>query len=288
MYVRLIRTGVADGVAAGNGALAGLVAITAPCAFVAPWAAVVIGLIAGLVMLWGEGFVEKTLKADDPVGAITVHGILGFVGLLMVGVFADGTYGVSGIIAGNFNQFVIQLIGAVAIAAWALDHGLRHVLDSEEDRWACAHRDEEQTVGLDISEHGMHGLRTGSHAGTGRRLTRRLKQWYLEHRQGDAGSRRPLTLSDSASLAPLRNSALAQSATRLPAPRILPSDVIAIHHRDEVQANLLGAHRAEHSPMFVQPPKPSSSMASTIDHGPVIAFRLGPAAADSNAKSSQP
>ncbi len=134
MYVRLIRTGMADGVAAGNGALAGLVAITAPCAFVAPWAAVVIGLIAGLVMLWGEGFVEKTLKVDDPVGAITVHGILGFVGLLMVGIFADGTYGVSGLIAGNVNQFVIQLIGALANRRLGAHHGLRHVLDSQEDR----------------------------------------------------------------------------------------------------------------------------------------------------------
>jgi Amt family ammonium transporter len=154
MYARLIRTGVADGVAAGNGALAGLVAITAPCAVVAPWAAVVIGLIAGLVLLWGEGFVEKVLKADDPVGAVTVHGILGFVGLLMVGIFADGTYGVSGIIAGNPGQFVTQLIGAVALAVWALGTGflMFWILKATMGLRAS---DEEQTLGLDITEHGM-------------------------------------------------------------------------------------------------------------------------------------
>jgi Amt family ammonium transporter len=154
MYARLIRTGVADGVAAGNGALAGLVAITAPCAFVAPWAAVAIGLIAGLVMLWGEGFVEKTLKADDPVGAITVHGILGFVGLLMVGVFADGSYGVSGLIVGDFGQFVTQLIGAVAILAWALITGFAMFWILKKTMGLRA-TDEEQQIGLDISEHGM-------------------------------------------------------------------------------------------------------------------------------------
>ena len=160
IYVRLIRTGVADGVAAGNGALAGLVAITAPCAFVAPWAAVVIGLLAGLVMLWGEGFVERTLKVDDPVGAITVHGILGFFGLLMVGVFADGTYGVSGLIAGNVNQLWIQAVGAVAVAAWALIMGfvMFWILKKTVGLRAS---DEEQTVGLDISEHGMQVYEDG-------------------------------------------------------------------------------------------------------------------------------
>ncbi len=154
MYARLIRTGKADGVAAGNGALAGLVAITAPCAFVAPWAAVVIGVIAGLVMIWGEGFVENTLKADDPVGAVTVHGILGFVGLLMVGIFADGSYGVSGIIVGNFNQFVIQLIGAIAIMAWALITGFGMFWLLKKTMGLRA-TDEEQEIGLDIAEHGM-------------------------------------------------------------------------------------------------------------------------------------
>ncbi len=131
IYAGLVRTGKADGVAAVNGALAGLVAITAGCAVVPPWAAVIIGILAGFVLMWGERFIERTLKVDDPVGAVTVHGIVGFFGLLMVGVFADGTYGdVSGVIA-NFNQIVVQLIGRHPRRLGA-DHGLHHVHDHQE------------------------------------------------------------------------------------------------------------------------------------------------------------
>src|SRR5690606_10625784 len=78
MYSRLASSGKADGVAAVNGALAGLVGITAGAAVVPPWAAVIIGALAGFVLIWGEKFVERTLKIDDPVGAITVHGLCGF------------------------------------------------------------------------------------------------------------------------------------------------------------------------------------------------------------------
>ena len=99
IYAKLVQTGKADVVGGVNGALAGLVAITAPCAVVPPWAAVIIGFLAGITLMWGEKFVERTLKVDDAVGAVTVHGICGFLGVLMVGVFADGTYGVSGLIA---------------------------------------------------------------------------------------------------------------------------------------------------------------------------------------------
>jgi Amt family ammonium transporter len=76
-----------------NGMLAGLVAITAPCAFVAPWAAVTIGLIAGVLVIWSCLFVERVLKVDDPVGAVSVHGTNGAWGVLSLGLFADGTYG---------------------------------------------------------------------------------------------------------------------------------------------------------------------------------------------------
>ena len=137
-YIRLISTGKSDAVAAANGALAGLVAITAPCAVVAPWAAVVIGFTAGFILIWGEKFVERTLKIDDPVGAIAVHGINGFWGLLMVGVFADGTYAdVSGLITGNANQFVVQVVGALALAAWALGTGYDHVLHPQKSNWSA-------------------------------------------------------------------------------------------------------------------------------------------------------
>jgi Amt family ammonium transporter len=76
-----------------NGMLAGLVGITAPCAFVDPWAAMVIGLVAGVLVVEAVFFVERRLKVDDPVGAISVHGVCGIWGLLSVGIFANGAYG---------------------------------------------------------------------------------------------------------------------------------------------------------------------------------------------------
>jgi Amt family ammonium transporter len=81
--------------------LAGLVGITAPCAFVPPWAAVVIGAIAAPVMIGSVYLVERVLKVDDPVGAVSVHGAGGLWGLLAVGIFADGTFGVSGLLVGD-------------------------------------------------------------------------------------------------------------------------------------------------------------------------------------------
>ena len=77
-----------------NGLLAGLVAITAPCAFVEPWAAGVIGLIAGVLVVEAVFFVDRRLRIDDPVGAIGVHFVNGLWGVLAVGIFASGKYGV--------------------------------------------------------------------------------------------------------------------------------------------------------------------------------------------------
>lgn len=160
MYARLVSTGKADGVGAANGALAGLVGITAGCGVVPPWAALIIGVLSGFTMLWGEKFVERTLKVDDPVGAVTVHGICGFLGLIMVGVFADGTYaGVSGLIAGNPGQIVTQLIGAVALAAWALIMGFA-MFTVIKTAIGLRASDEEQELGLDITEHGMGAYET--------------------------------------------------------------------------------------------------------------------------------
>jgi Amt family ammonium transporter len=156
MYSRLASTGKSDAVGAINGSLAGLVAITAGCAVVPPWAALIIGGLAGFVLMWGEKFVERTLKVDDAVGAVTVHGICGFFGLLMVGVFADGTYaGISGLIAGNAGQLVTQLIGAVTLAAWGLVSGflmfafIKAIIGLRVS-------DEEQIEGLDLGEHGTY------------------------------------------------------------------------------------------------------------------------------------
>jgi len=110
-----------------NGMLAGLVAITAPCAFVTAPSAVLIGLIAGVLVCWAVVFVEKNLKLDDPVGAISVHGVNGAWGLIAVGLFADGTYGgglngvtgnVTGLLYGSSTQIVAQLVGIGANCVW--------------------------------------------------------------------------------------------------------------------------------------------------------------------------
>ncbi len=107
---------------AANGFLAGLVAITAPCAFVNSVSAVVIGLVAGLLLCVSVFFVERTLKIDDPVGAISVHGVNGAWGLLSLGLFADGTYGdglngiagtVRGLFYGDLSQFGAQIAGVI-------------------------------------------------------------------------------------------------------------------------------------------------------------------------------
>jgi Amt family ammonium transporter len=93
MFWIMHRTGKPDPGMMANGMLAGLVAITAPCAFVAPWAAAVIGLIAAILVIEAIFIVERRFKIDDPVGAISVHGVNGLFGVLAVGLFADGTYG---------------------------------------------------------------------------------------------------------------------------------------------------------------------------------------------------
>jgi Amt family ammonium transporter len=116
-----------------NGALAGLVAITAPCAFVTAPSAVLIGGVAGVLVCWAVFFVERNLMVDDPVGAISVHGFNGAWGILATGLLADGTYGdgwngVSGAPRGLFygdgGQFVAGCVGILAnvVAVGALTY----------------------------------------------------------------------------------------------------------------------------------------------------------------------
>ncbi|HEX9992178.1 MAG TPA: ammonium transporter [Acidimicrobiales bacterium] len=93
MFWVMRRTGRPDPGMMVNGMLAGLVAVTAPCAFVDPWAAAVIGSVAAVVVIEAIWFVERRLKVDDPVGAISVHGVGGLLGVLSVGIFANGRYG---------------------------------------------------------------------------------------------------------------------------------------------------------------------------------------------------
>lgn len=118
-----IRYGKPDPTWLANGMLAGLVAITAPCAYVGAPAAVLIGATAGVLVIVSASFVENTLKIDDPVGATSVHGVCGIWGVLCVGLFANGSYGdgmngipgkVTGLFAGDPSQLLAQCIGVLA------------------------------------------------------------------------------------------------------------------------------------------------------------------------------
>lgn len=117
MLYMMKSTGKPDTSMSCNGVLAGLVAITAPCAYVPAWAAVIIGAIAGVLVCASVWFVENVLKLDDPVGAISVHGVNGMWGVLAVGLFADGTYGgVKGLfLNGDWSQLGAQVVGILAL-----------------------------------------------------------------------------------------------------------------------------------------------------------------------------
>jgi Amt family ammonium transporter len=168
LYVK-IKFGKPDPSWLANGMLAGLVAITAPCAFVASWAAALIGAIAGVLVVVAAIFIDTKLKIDDPVGASAVHGVNGAWGVLSLGLFANGTYGdglngvkgtVTGLFYGNAGQFVAEVIGTVAnivyvglVAAgafWVIGKILGGNRVSLED----------EINGLDMPEMGVQGYST--------------------------------------------------------------------------------------------------------------------------------
>ncbi|HVI93576.1 MAG TPA: ammonium transporter, partial [Anaeromyxobacter sp.] len=110
-----------------NGMLGGLVAITAPCAFVAPAAAALIGAVAGVLVVAAVRLLERRLQVDDPVGAVSVHGVCGAWGALALGLLADGSYGVGwngvagpvrGLLFGDAGQLAAQLVGVLANVAF--------------------------------------------------------------------------------------------------------------------------------------------------------------------------
>jgi Amt family ammonium transporter len=162
MFITWWRFGKPDASMAGNGVLGGLVAITAPCAWVSPPLAVLIGIIAGFVVYLGVWMMDWKLHIDDPVGAVSVHGFNGLWGLLALGLFADGTYGVyttegpmvTGLLFGNAGFFAVQLIDAAVVFLWAF--GLGYIMFKILDR-AVGIRvtPQEEVDGLDIGEHGV-------------------------------------------------------------------------------------------------------------------------------------
>lgn len=133
-----------------NGILAGLVGITAGCDVVDAYGAVSIGIICGTVMVFSVSFIDEKLKIDDPVGASTVHGVCGFLGTLLTGLFAvegGAFYG------GGLHFFGIQALGAAVVGAWAFIAGflLFKIVDMVMGLRVPARVEEE---GLDIYEHG--------------------------------------------------------------------------------------------------------------------------------------
>jgi Amt family ammonium transporter len=176
----MFRTGKPDPGMMANGMLAGLVAITAPCAFVATWAAAVIGLIAGVLVIESILIIERRFKVDDPVGAISVHGVNGIFGVLAVGIFANGSYGagwngsgsdgVEGIIKGDWGQLGAQVLGALVIAT--VIFGLAFGFFKLQDRWTkggIRPTEEDELAGLDLPEMGVLAYPefSGTHAGIG-------------------------------------------------------------------------------------------------------------------------
>lgn len=157
MVIIWIKSGKPDVSMSLNGALAGLVAITAGCAYVSPTSAIIIGLIAGIVVVLSVEFIDFKLKIDDPVGAISVHGVVGALGTILVGVFADTTYGgsLNGLLnGGGLKLLGVQALGVVAVMAWVVvTSGLLFFIIKKTIGLRVSK--DEELKGLDIEEHGM-------------------------------------------------------------------------------------------------------------------------------------
>lgn len=134
-----------------NGALAGLVAITAGCDIVDPFGAFWIGLLSGFVVVFGIEFVEKVLHIDDPVGAIGVHGCCGAAGTILTGIFAVD----QGVLYGHGFHFLgIQTLGVIAVFAWVAIT-MTIIFLTIKKTIGLRVSEEEELSGLDIEEHGL-------------------------------------------------------------------------------------------------------------------------------------
>ncbi|MDQ0857395.1 ammonium transporter [Bacillus sp. V2I10] len=143
-----------------NGALAGLVAITASCAFVDTWAAVLIGFIAGILVFYSVRFFEKR-KIDDPIYALSVHGAAGVWGTISTGFFATpelATVGKPGLFyGGGFEQLGVQVMGVGVSGAYAFIVSFIILFAAKKLMGGLRVTEEEEIMGLDISEHGSYG-----------------------------------------------------------------------------------------------------------------------------------
>lgn len=157
MLFQYFRSGKWDLVYTLNGSLAGLVAITAPCAFVATWAAVLIGLTGGILVVIGVDIIES-MHIDDPVGAFAVHGINGMMGTLAVGFLGQPQLTLNKkaglLLGGGFDLLGVQLLGVVSIAAFtvAFSFAMFGALKAMGRIRVHSRADE---IGIDAYEHGV-------------------------------------------------------------------------------------------------------------------------------------
>lgn len=134
-----------------NGSLAGLVAITAGCDLVTPVGAAVIGLVAGVLIVFSVEFFDKVAKIDDPVGAISVHGVCGAVGTILTGVFAED---IGLLYGGGFSFLLTQLLGVASVILWVVVV-MTIIFFVIKKTIGLRVSAEEEIVGLDIKEHGL-------------------------------------------------------------------------------------------------------------------------------------
>jgi Amt family ammonium transporter len=155
-------TGKADVPTMLNGALAGLVAITASCAFVEPWAAVVIGILAGILVFFSMKMFEK-FKLDDPIAALSVHGTAGILGTLANGFFATPELaeklatGKAGLFyGGGFDQLIVQAESVLLAGGYAFVLSFVFLFIIKKTVGLRV-TEEQEIIGLDLSEHGTYG-----------------------------------------------------------------------------------------------------------------------------------
>tara|TARA_R110000796_G_scaffold35017_1_gene89948 strand:- start:35719 stop:36999 length:1281 start_codon:yes stop_codon:yes gene_type:complete len=149
MFLTWMRFGKPDISMTLNGALAGLVGITAGCGAVNAWGALAIGLICGLLVVLSIEFIDKKLKIDDPVGAISVHGVCGFIGTVLVGVFAlDGGLA----FGGGAKLLLVQTYGSLSYILWSALASFVVLFTLKKTLGLRVTKDEEMD-GLDIHEH---------------------------------------------------------------------------------------------------------------------------------------
>lgn len=162
MFIVWAVTGKADIPTTLNGALAGLVAITASCAFVEPWAAVVIGIVGGLLVYVSMKLFDKA-KIDDPIFALSVHGTAGIWGTISTGFFAtpelaEMNTGAAGLLyGGGFGQLGVQIMGVVASGLYAFIVAFVLLKIMDKVMGGIRVTEEEEIIGLDMSEHGSYG-----------------------------------------------------------------------------------------------------------------------------------